>query len=149
MVASLPHIFPPDEYPFPYEPILQRWQDELVDPAFEILVHRKDGKIVGYVASHDEWLNHVATLPSEWGTGLATWLTKASVESRRTLGHDVVHLWVLKENHRARRFYDRSGWEPSGVVVNEPFPPHPEKLEYVLPGKLTFDRPGEPDGPAL
>lgn len=132
MVASLAHIFPPEQYPFPREAILERWHSELADPRFECLVHRRDGRIVGYVMGHQNWLNHIATLPSEWGSGLANVLMDAGTRARRAEGHRRLHLWVLKENHRARRLYDRLGWRPSGVEVAEPFPPHPDKLEYVL-----------------
>ena len=33
----------------------------------------------------------------------------------RRLGHRNVVLWVLEDNPRARRFYERAGWEADGA----------------------------------
>jgi RimJ/RimL family protein N-acetyltransferase len=32
-----------------------------------------------------------------------------------TAGHSEVRLWVLVDNHRARRFYERAGMAPDGA----------------------------------
>jgi hypothetical protein len=40
-------------------------------------------------------------------------------------------LWVLEESHRARRFYERNGWRPTGERAQTPAPPRPTKLDSI------------------
>jgi ribosomal protein S18 acetylase RimI-like enzyme len=35
----------------------------------------------------------------------------------RAEGFDTAVLWVLKDNPRARAFYEKFGWEPSGIAA--------------------------------
>jgi RimJ/RimL family protein N-acetyltransferase len=53
-------------------------------------------------------------LPSVWSTGLGAELAKASLGDEP----DVI-VWVLEENERARRFYERLGLRPDGVTRTE------------------------------
>jgi hypothetical protein len=39
---------------------------------------------------------------------------------------------VLEENRRARRFYERRGWELNGTSRQIEFPPHPLDVGYSL-----------------
>ena len=48
--------------------------------------------------------------PASWGRGVATVLLRASERELRVLNFDQAVLWVLEENSRARRFYEREGW---------------------------------------
>lgn len=43
-------------------------------------------------------------------------------------------LRVFADNGRARRFYAKHGWQPTGATSRSSYPPHPVLLEYVLPG---------------
>ena len=43
----------------------------------------------------------------------------------------VDRLWVLEENVRARRFYERHGWRPDGRTGTSEYPPHPVELGYT------------------
>ena len=38
----------------------------------------------------------------------------AALEKLRTSGFDTATLWVLEDNPRARRFYEREGWNTDG-----------------------------------
>jgi len=39
---------------------------------------------------------------------------------------------VLEENARARRFYERRGWQENGRTRVVPFPPNPLDVGYTL-----------------
>lgn len=54
--------------------------------------------------------------PPAWGHGLGRALHEAAVDALRRDGHPRATLWVLDGNHRARRFYERAGWEPDGAT---------------------------------
>ena len=56
--------------------------------------------------------------PDTWGTGVAGALME-HVETRLLAeGFDSAVLWVLDDNPRARRFYERHGWAASGIGAN-------------------------------
>jgi RimJ/RimL family protein N-acetyltransferase len=42
-----------------------------------------------------------------------------------------LRLWVLEENHRARRFYEKHGWRGNGETRVVPYPPHPLDVGYT------------------
>jgi GNAT superfamily N-acetyltransferase len=48
--------------------------------------------------------------PDAWGSGVGDALMAAVLRSLRDRGFREAVLWVLEENSRARRFYERSGW---------------------------------------
>ena len=50
----------------------------------------------------------------------------------RDLGSVRCHLWVLEDNARARRFYERRGWEENGETRVVEFPPNPLDVGYTL-----------------
>ena len=52
--------------------------------------------------------------PESWGSGVATPLMAACTESLVSAGFTSAVLWVLRDNPRARRFYERVGWSWSG-----------------------------------
>jgi GNAT superfamily N-acetyltransferase len=49
-----------------------------------------------------------------WGSGIGDLLMQACTDQLRDDGFARAVLWVLRENPRARRFYERHGWQPSG-----------------------------------
>jgi GNAT superfamily N-acetyltransferase len=53
--------------------------------------------------------------PSAWGTGVADTLMEFTELRLRAEGFVAAVLWVLRDNPRARRFYERHGWEPTGI----------------------------------
>ncbi|MGW0016376.1 N-acetyltransferase family protein [Streptomyces tendae] len=53
------------------------------------------------------------------GTGVGRTLMQESVRRCEGAGHARMLLWVLKDNARARRFYERAGFGPDGA--EEPF----------------------------
>ncbi|WP_408907037.1 GNAT family N-acetyltransferase [Streptomyces atratus] len=75
----------------------------------------------------------IYVLPEQIGTGagralMAKMLTRATAD-----GFPDLALWVLKENARARRFYERSGFLPDGA--EEPF-----EVDGVLVPEVRYVR---------
>ncbi len=56
--------------------------------------------------------------PDAWGTGVADELIEHVEVRLMAEGFDSAVLWVLDDNPRARRFYERHGWEPSGIAAS-------------------------------
>jgi GNAT superfamily N-acetyltransferase len=122
-LAALAHVYPPELYPFPTAAVEERWA------AFDGLALLDDD---GFVAVDPPWLDALYVRPGAWRSGLAGRLHDAAVEALVAAGVDRARLWVLEENHRARRFYERRAWAPDGTTRVVPFPPHPIDLGYAL-----------------
>ncbi|KAB8193960.1 GNAT family N-acetyltransferase [Nonomuraea phyllanthi] len=95
------------------------------------VVALRDGRLRGfslYGASRDEGIDGmevyaIYVLPDEFSTGMGRALMTESVDRVRESGHTEVGLWVLADNARARRFYERSGFTLSGRTKDLPDPP--------------------------
>ena len=119
-LVALAHVFP--GVPYPEAEVRARWAALLEDPRIRVEVTGPAERLDVYLAWDDERLRHLGVRPERWGQGLA----RAAV--RRA--HGVRRLWVLRENHRARGFYEHLGWVPSGVEQQAEWPPYPVELEY-------------------
>ena len=63
--------------------------------------------------------------PDHWGSQVANELMLATISALGDDGWPLARLWVLRDNPRARRFYERHGWivdgtESNVAVVGEP-----------------------------
>ncbi|MGN6798019.1 MAG: GNAT family N-acetyltransferase [Gaiellaceae bacterium] len=125
-VAGLAHIVPPERYPFPDHEVLRRWQ------GFEgtVFAAERDGAVVGIAGVANCWLHGFYVRPEWWGTGVADELHAAAVDAMPDCPE--LRLWVLEENHRARRFYEKHGWRPNGETRIVPYPPSPLDVGYSL-----------------
>ena len=98
-------------------------------PGAATLVAADDGGIVGFVdvvPSRDDGaaadtgeVTSIYVLPTGWGTGAGRALMAAAVESLRSEGFRAVTLWVLRDNERARRFYERAGWSLDSAAKDD------------------------------
>ena len=97
-------------------------------PECDAFVADDDGAIVGFVAcgppeeaeeGEARELYAIYVLPTAWGTAAAPGLMAAAVEAMRARGAPGVLLWVLDDNPRARRFYEREGWHADGSGESE------------------------------
>jgi GNAT superfamily N-acetyltransferase len=52
---------------------------------------------------------------SQWGSGAGARLMALALRDLRARGATGGVLWVLRDNRRARRFYERFGWRPDGA----------------------------------
>ncbi|MFH8495918.1 GNAT family N-acetyltransferase [Streptomyces coeruleorubidus] len=73
----------------------------------------------GEVVTGDAELYAIYVHPAHLGQGAGQALLAESVVRCAATGHGRLLLWVLKENGRARRFYERAGFEADGA--EEPF----------------------------
>lgn len=77
--------------------------------------------------------------PSRWSTGTGYVLMQAAVAKLRETGFTDIRLWVLEENPRARRFYERFGFIADGAAkmfTVDPGGPHQAQVpavRYTLP----------------
>ena len=101
------------------------WESELADDAFAFRLAEADGKPVGYVKlgpmklpmEHDPralLLDQLYILKEHHGTGIAHALMDWAMEEARRRSAPELYLTVYVDNHRARRFYDRYGFEAVG-----------------------------------
>jgi len=99
------------------------------NPGVLNLVAVRDGEVVGWlchgpyregeVPVEDAELYAIYVHPDRLGAGVGRALIPESIRRCRAAGHPRMYLWVLEENARARRFYERSGFRPDGT--QEPF----------------------------
>jgi tRNA dimethylallyltransferase len=129
-LGALAHIYPPDRYPFPDDAIRERWREAIADAGGSVLVAERGGRIAGVAAAKDGWLNGLYVVPEEWGNGVADRLHDEALRALAAAGSTTARLWVLEDNARARRFYERRGWRRDGSERVVPFPPHPLDVGY-------------------
>ncbi|MCI8361193.1 MAG: GNAT family N-acetyltransferase [Clostridiales bacterium] len=96
-----------------------RWASKLDRPDRKTLVCTDNDKIVGtssFGRSRLERLNDwgevisIYLLPAYMGKGYGKILLERVVMELKKLGYTQIFLWVLEENGRARRFYERFGF---------------------------------------
>lgn len=70
----------------------------------------------GFTGRGEVWAFYVH--PDRWGTGAAVQLMDHVEERLEAEGFVTAVLWVLDDNPRARRFYERQGWAPTGIAAS-------------------------------
>jgi ribosomal protein S18 acetylase RimI-like enzyme len=106
----------------------ERWRQRLAEPDLRqaIFVAEDVGSVVGFAScgesrdARDEGeLYAIYALPEAWGSGAGTALMAAALEALRASDFVEASLWVLEDNPRARRFYEREGWNHDGETREE------------------------------
>ena len=104
-----------------------RWRRQIETPprGWTIYVAELDGHLRGFVAvgpSRDGGkvgeLYAIYVDPDTWSTGVGRALIEQA-EVRLAERYDDATLWVLDDNPRARRFYERAGWQTDGARKTE------------------------------
>lgn len=101
------------------------WQAQLRDPAFAVRIAETNGEPVGYIKlgplklpvetnGRAMLLDQLYVLKEHHGTGIARELMEWGFDEARRRGVEAIYLTVYIDNHRARRFYDRYGFEDVG-----------------------------------
>ncbi|MBI1379280.1 MAG: GNAT family N-acetyltransferase [Frankiales bacterium] len=130
---GLAEVFPQDLYPFPVGAVRARWEQELTDPTIDCFVIVEAARLVeGFVALQGDQLLHFGTAVHTWGTGLADRAHDDVVALWRAAGLSSGWLRVFEGNARARSFYQRHGWRPTGERSASTFAPFPTLLRYEL-----------------
>jgi GNAT superfamily N-acetyltransferase len=130
-VDGFAHVFPQDRYPFPVDDVRGRWQHALAHRTSDILVAGRHGEPVGLVAWSDEWLESLYVVPAAQRQGVGALLHDEALARLRARGNTVCRLWTLEENHVARAFYERRGWQLDGRTRVIPWPPQPLEVGYT------------------
>jgi ribosomal protein S18 acetylase RimI-like enzyme len=110
----------------------QRFEEYVADPDRAVLVAEEGGEMVGYaMLVHGEpydadvravvhhrpttELSKIYVLPSAQGSGVARGLLDAALEVAREIGAAGMWLGTNQANHRAQRFYEKTGFERIGT----------------------------------
>ena len=98
------------------------WEEQLTDPAFACRIAEVDGEAAGYAKigplklpvetdGPAMLLDQLYVLKEHHGAGIAQHLMAWAFDEARRRGAEQMFLTVFIDNHRARRFYDRYGFE--------------------------------------
>jgi ribosomal protein S18 acetylase RimI-like enzyme len=104
----------------------ENWARELGDPAFAVRIAEDGGEPAGYckigppslpfpVSGPTAELRQLYVLEPWHGAGVARTLMDWSIAKARERGAEEMCLSVFVDNHRARRFYARYGFEQVGT----------------------------------
>lgn len=105
-----------------------RWASGIDDPNRKTLVCIDDGRIVGTSSfcksrfeQFPDWGEVISLylLPDYMGKGYGKLLLEASITKLERRGYEDVFLWVLEENSRARRFYEKHGFSLSADFLDD------------------------------
>jgi len=126
-----------------------RWEENFAQGTPRVLVAEQNGSVAGfclYGASRDEDATpsdgEIMALnihPDAWRRGLGSELLASSLERLAQLGFSRVSLWVLRENSRARAFYESAGFRSEGServeseLIGSPL--HEVRYEIDLPAR--------------
>ena len=121
------HLYQPDDLAvFLKNHSIEAWEKELTDSAFAVRVAEKEGKMVGYAKlgpphlpfeprGEAAELRQLYDVEEMKGPGVAHTLIDWVIVGARDRRADHLYLSVFTENHRARRFYEKLGFEAEGT----------------------------------
>ena len=103
----------------------EAWAKEFDDARYRFRVAEVDGEVIGFLKlgpsalpiqtrARAIELRQLYVLKEHHGSGLAAALTDWAVDEARQQGAQELYLTVYTDNHRARRFYDRYGFQEVG-----------------------------------
>ena len=99
------------------------------DPSLRLYVAVEEGVIAGFAAvsasrdpDADDRVGELQAIyldPPVWGTGVGAQLHAVAIADLSDRGFAEATLWVLDVNSRARRFYERQGWQVDNLTREE------------------------------
>jgi len=102
----------------------RRFLSGVVLPANQVWVAEANGKVAGFIAFEDGWVNHLYIAPEFQRLGFGRQLLNIAKESSRAL-----QLWVFEINVPAIRFYESQGF---GVIERTNGAANEAKMPDVL-----------------
>jgi GNAT superfamily N-acetyltransferase len=130
-LESLSGIFGP-EHPLPTHKIALRWRDAFAQPGNRFAVCEQAGRVVGVTMVSPPWLHALQVLPEYWGRGVGAVLHGDALGAIRAAGAQEALLRTFARNTRARRFWEKHGWEKvPGCTLKHQDAPHAELLVYA------------------
>ena len=121
------HLYQPDDLAvFLKNHSIEAWEKELTDSAFAVRVAEKEGKMVGYAKlgpphlpfeprGEAAELRQLYVVEEMKGQGVAHTLIDWVIEGARDRRADHLYLSVFTDNPRARRYYEKLGFEAEGT----------------------------------
>ena len=140
--AAYTHIFPPSIFDAPAfdRSRIEMWRRWTHSPTPDrrLIVATADERVVGFAhighsgdPAHEQRprfgeLFGFYAHPDVWGTGVTKLMMDSALSSLRDLGVDHAVVWTLADAHRARAFYEKSGWSLTGsTAMWTRYPDHP------------------------
>jgi GNAT superfamily N-acetyltransferase len=123
--AAYRHVFPAEVLnSLDVQERVHGWLERL-EADMDVWVAETERGIVGFVAAGPSRtedgpgeLYAIYVLPEAWSSGAGSALMAAFKDWLEREGYPTAMLWVLADNPRARRFYEREGWRVDGERVD-------------------------------
>ena len=105
-----------------------RWANCITKVGMHSLVITEKNKIIGTASfcksrwkQYDEYGEIVSIyfLPEYMGKGYGRYLLNSCIDELKKSGFQKTLLWVLEENQRARRFYEKNGFVCTGNILDD------------------------------
>jgi diamine N-acetyltransferase len=128
-IHTFGHLYRPDDLEiFLENHSPENWEKELGDPAFEVRLVESEGQLVGYAKlgpphlpfeprGQAAELRQLYVVEEMKGQGVAQALMEWVIDRARRRHADYLYLSVFTDNHRARRFYEKYGFEAEGTYA--------------------------------
>ena len=125
-VGTFGHLYRPEDLDaFLSGFAISDWKAQLRDPRYAFRIAEVGGEAAGYlklgpmklpieVAGPSLLVDQLYVLPEHHGAGIAQRLMDWAMDEARRRGAEALYLTVFIANDRARRFYDRYGFEVVG-----------------------------------
>ena len=128
----------PDDYLDEWVTVENRtadWEELLGEPkpGRFVLVAAEGATLLAFAVVEDAEVSALHVRPDRRRTGVGKRLLDESLARLRAAGHEEAELWVLVDNVRARRFYEREGWTCSGETKPALPPTDIFEIRYRLP----------------
>ena len=119
----------------------RQWEERLGGPV-RVWVAEEHARVVGFAwigdsrdAPEEGELFAIYVFPEAWGSGAGHELMAAAAGGLRQ-AYPTSILWVLEDNPRARRFYEREGWALDGATKTDRFlETEVGEVRYRLPSR--------------
>lgn len=102
-----------------YEPCRDMFHQLLASDVGTMYLAQMDGRPMGLLywleeENHTARIEALLTCPEAWGTGVAAELMARCISDARTAGCSALQVWPFTDNHRAKRFYEKHHFLPTG-----------------------------------
>lgn len=105
-----------------------RWANSISKAGMNNLILIENGMIIGTASfCKSRWEKYsdygeivsIYFLPDHIGKGYGRLLLNKCIEELKQCGFSKVLLWVLEDNHRARKFYEKNGFICSKIFIDD------------------------------
>lgn len=105
-----------------------QWANSIHKPGMHSLVLIESGRMIGAASfcksRREKYSDYgeivsIYFLPDFIGKGYGRLLLNKCIEELKKCGFGKILLWVLEDNHRARKFYEKNGFLCSGVSLED------------------------------